>query len=280
MTAVRRSWPSRVLQHLNHDRSVEVWCIGYPKAGNTWVRFLLGRYVQLLRGLDELPLFDTTDRWGRCERFGDAPRMTFTHRPLEWSTQTSSDLTAQTVVTPFYDKRVLLLVRHPLDILVSLWMQRRYRAETSYSGELVAMLEDPVWGLTKCLRFYALWAEPANDPMRRVWPLRYEDMRTAPEGHFTAMLAFLGIPVNPGIIAQALSDASFDNMQRLESSADAPVYRSSGLAIFATGDRNQPDALHVRRGKIGGYMDYLDSDAAARYARRVAGDWPAVFGSY
>ena len=103
---------ARILRKLNHHRTTELYFIGYPKAGSTWVRYMLGRYVQLLCRLPDIPLFDATDRWGRCESFCAGPAMQFTHRPLLWHAQRASDLDYRRVVRPFEDKRVVLQCRH------------------------------------------------------------------------------------------------------------------------------------------------------------------------
>ena len=64
-----RSLLNQALRKLNHHRTTELYFVGYPKTGNTWVRYMLGQYVQLTCELPELPLFDATDRLGRCESF-------------------------------------------------------------------------------------------------------------------------------------------------------------------------------------------------------------------
>ena len=135
---------TRVLRKVNHHRTTELYFVGYPKTGNTWMVYMLGRYVQLLCDLPELPLFDMVDQLGRCQQLCVGPRMRFTHRPLLWHHQRASDLNYGNVIKPFDDKRVVLLVRHPLDTLVSLWMSRQH--VWNYTGDLVEFLEDPVWG--------------------------------------------------------------------------------------------------------------------------------------
>jgi hypothetical protein len=258
------------LRAANSRRTVDVWFIGYPKTGNTWLRFLLGCYVQERQGLPAPPLFDEFDRLGRARRLGDVPRMSFTHEPLEWSRQTAADLTADNVLEPFAGKRVVLLVRHPLDALVSHWHQFRTRAQARYEGDLVAFLDSPVHGLDKLLRFYSLW-EPAVRRGERVLVVRYEDLRAQPDEQAQRVLSFIGVePIDVGALAKAIERSSFSSMQAMERSGHEPRYASSGLGIFATGDRSDPNAFHVRRGAIGGYRDELPAEAAAAYERRVA----------
>ena len=142
---------ARILRKLNHHRTTELYFVGYPKTGNTWLRYMLGRYIQLLCSLPDLPLFDATDRMGRCESFCVGSAMQFTHRPLLWHEQRAIDLNYQNVIQPFHGKRVVLLIRHPLDTLVSHWMQRKHRGNENYTGDLMKFLEDPVWGIREIL---------------------------------------------------------------------------------------------------------------------------------
>ena len=142
---------ARILRKLNHHRTTQLYFIGYPKTGNTWLRYMLGRYVQLLCGLPDLPLFDATDHMGRCKSFCVGSAMQFTHRPLLWHEQRANDLNYQNVIQPFHGKRVALLIRHPLDTLVSHWMQRKHRGKENYAGSLPEFLEDPVWGTREIL---------------------------------------------------------------------------------------------------------------------------------
>jgi len=267
----------RMLRKLNLHRTTELYFIGYPKTGNTWLRYMLGRYVQLLCGLAEIPLFDAADAWGRCELYCVGPAMQFTHRPLLWEKQRADDLTIDNVIRPFDRHRVVLLVRHPLDAIVSLWMQRRHRGKAGYDGTLADMLEDPVLGIEKFFRFYTLWDGNRSRP-RGLMVIRYEDLRADPRGAFMNLLDYLGIPIKEEAFERAVADSDFDNMKQMELSGSAPRYRSSGLNIFATGDTSNIDALHVRRGKVGGYHDYLGADEITRLAERIAERLPQSLG--
>src|SRR6185437_12016912 len=109
--------------------------VGYPKVGNTWLRVTLGRYMQKLAGLPELPLFELGDSHRLSKAVGPAGAGYFTHAPLEWTTQTASELNCENVVRPFREQKVILLVRHPLDALVSFHKQNVHRVKPKpFSG--------------------------------------------------------------------------------------------------------------------------------------------------
>jgi len=257
------------LIQVNGHRTTQIFFIAYPKTGSTWVRMMLGKYVQLACNLSALPLFDAYDWLGRCERYCIGRSMHFSHTPLTWENQTARDLEFANVISPFLKKKVVLIIRNPLDTLVSMWFQEKYRTEIGFTGDLTEFLEHPIFGLEKFFCFHRLWAESC-DKVKGFHLVRYEDLKISCADHFRELLQFLGMPVTERFLQAAVDYGSFDNLKNLEKSGAGPHYPSSGLDIFATGDRNHPDAYHIRRGKVGGYKDYLDPDMVTQYEARVA----------
>jgi hypothetical protein len=82
--------------------------------------------------------------------------------------------------------------------------------------------------------------------------VRYESLRASPAEHFRSLLAALGETAPDMSIFQAALDFSqFDNMQKLEA---AGAFESK---ILRPGNVGDPDSFKVRRGKVGGYREYL-----------------------
>ena len=126
--AVMLNFFSRLQSEKAAEEQFSFVAVGYPKVGNTWLRLTLGRYVQRLADLPDLPLFEPGDFQRLAEAVGREGAGYFTHAPLEWTTQTASELSHENVVRPFQRQKVLLLVRHPLDALVSLHKQYVHRS--------------------------------------------------------------------------------------------------------------------------------------------------------
>lgn len=260
---------------LVRHRTTKAYVIGYPKTGNTWLRFMLGLYAQHAYHLAEQPLFDESNRFGVERPVGPLPTLRFTHQPLTWEHQRRDDLGFDDVVAPFRRKRVIILVRHPLDVLVSNFHQQVHRTTSTYVGDLPAFIEDEVFGLEKLLRFYDLWRANRDVP-EDTHLLRYEDLKHDPAGCLRSLLGFLRVGAQPDAIEAAVRGAEFDAMRQVEGSDSPPVYRSSGHSIFASGDLAEPNARHVRRGVVGGYRDELPPALVARLEGRVAAvmsDW-------
>ena len=62
------------------------------------------------------------------------------------------------------------------------------------------------------------------------------------------MLTFLGLAVKPDLLAAAVEAARFQNMQKLELSKGLPGHDY---------DRSDGESLRMRRGQVGGFVDYL-----------------------
>jgi len=265
------------LRALNRRRTTGVYFVGYPKTGNTWTRFLVGRYVQRVCGLKEPPLFDGYDRWGRCQRACVGPGMYFTHSPLRWDVQTAADLDRAGVVSPFDGRPVVLIVRYPLDVLVSAWMQERHRRVPPYEGDLSAFVADPVFGIEKLLAFHRIWGAERDRP-DGLHLLRYEDLRADAVAGLRDVLSFVGIPVESEAVTAAAAESSFERMRELEESGAAPRYQTSGQSVFATGDRMNPEAFHLRSGVVGGYARHLADSEADALERRISSEMPSWYG--
>jgi hypothetical protein len=276
-TWLERRFPAlraRLIEKNGH-RSTEAYIMGLPKAGNTWLRVMLGRYVQSMSRQDpELPppLFAGFDWLGRCTRYAKkVPRIQVTHGPLDWNSQKGSDMSVDDFVVPFRDKLVVLLVRNIPDMLVSHFWQFKTQVSPPYLGDISKFIRDEVLGAEKVLGFFRVWDE-GRKTVPRLMLLRYEDLRREPTTYFRNMLDFLGIPVIESYLADAVSFASFENMRRMEMDNlenRKLVYSSSGLPIFATGDIGKSgEAFHVRKGKIGGFREYL-SEADQQFLRNL-----------
>lgn len=251
--------------------------IGFPKVGNTWLRMSLGKYVQLEVGSEKVFLLDQGE-FDTLRSLNSPLIGQFSHRPLEWEGQTADDLNAANVFEEAGDMRVVLLIRHPLDALVSLFMQNKHRDPVNpYKGSLIEMVDDPVLGLQKYIRFYNLWAGRLSD-QKRVHLWRYEDARKNPAAELNSILVFLGLRPNEAHVTEAVKYGSFDNMKSMELQGNEPKYASSGFSAFATGDRSNNNALHVREGQVGSYFKHFTASELERLHRVIADELDGRYG--
>ncbi len=246
--------------------------ISVPKSGRTWVRTFLCAYFCKKTGR---PFTLRPDHY----QDPDIPRLIFSH-----------DLAEQRMKARWWDRLrgkylvpsrelaracIVLLVRDPRDAFVSLYMQLVHRTEETpqelkqkSAGDL---LRDNRYGIMSIIKAMNSWfvefAQRKNFTL-----LRYESLRAAPQENFRALLAALGEETpNPEAFRYALEFSDFGNMQRLEAEGvfDSKILRSR--------DVRNPEAFKVRRGKVGGYRDYLSTEDQA-FAAEALKQLDARFG--
>jgi len=225
----------------------EVLVVSYPKCGRTWLRALVGRCLCRQYGLSEAGLFKTL---ALSSTAGLLPTK-FIHdgtggvAGIPWD-ELERDKSR------FAGVKVALLVRDPRDVVVSSYFQATRRLH-AYTGSLPEFVRDACFGIRAIAAGYKAWEEGRQLP-REFLLLRYEGLKRDPEVGLRALLAFMGLAVPlDAAVADAIEFGAFENMQKLES--------SGGLSRkLQPGDPADPESFKVRRGKVGGYVDYLTPD--------------------
>lgn len=246
--------------------------ISVPKSGRTWVRTFLCAYFCKRAGR---PFTLRPDQYQQA----GIPRLIFSHDFAEQRMKARLwDRVRGKYLVPARElsrARVILLVRDPRDAFVSLYMQLVHRTqetpqrlkETS-AGDL---LRDRRYGITAIIKTMNRWfVEFAH--RKNFTLVHYESLRSAPERNFRALLATLGEPEPDSEALQyALEFSDFSNMQRLEAAGvfDSKILRSRDVA--------NPESFKVRRGKVGGFRDYLSPEDQA-FAAEALKQLDARFG--
>jgi len=154
--------------------------------------------------------------------------------------------------------KIILLARDPRDCFVSLYLQLTRRdpnAPVKLKQKTVSeMLRDEKFGMGAIISAMNDWLNEFSQ-RDNFTLVRYEALRASPAEHFRDLLAVLGESQPNGTIFQdALEFSRFENMQKLEA---AGAFDSK---ILHPGDVRDPESFKVRRGKIGGYREYLSAE--------------------
>jgi len=232
--------------------------VSFGKSGRTWLRVMLSRFYQLKHGLPEYSLiaFDNLHAKNR-----DIPLVFFTHDNYLKDFVGHADSKKD-----YYQKKVVLLVRDPRDVVVSQYFQWKYRMNpwkkrlnkypahgSDISEYQFAM--DQNQGLPKIVDFLNLWASEAGK-IDQLLVVRYEDMRRDTAQVLGQILNFIGTPASPEETQDVVNFSSMENMKKMEQKR---TFWLSGSRMLP-GDHNNPDSYKVRRGKVGGFTDYFDED--------------------
>src|SRR4051794_33614417 len=249
-TWTRRNFSSRARELSGGDAII----LSIPKSGRTWLRAFLCAYFCKRFGLE------FTLRPGRHAVPG-FPRIVFSHDLFEHRTKGDWwDRIRGKYLVPRRElnrAKIILLARDPRDCFVSLYLQLTRRdpnASVKLKQKTVSeMLRDEKFGMRAIVNAMNDWL---NEFSRRdnFSLVRYELLRAAPAEHFRDLLAALGESLpDPNIFQEALEFSQFENMQKLEA---AGAFDSN---ILHPGDVRDPESFKVRRGKVGGYREYLSA---------------------
>ncbi len=240
--------------------------VSWGKSGRTWLRVMLSRAYQLRAGLREDQLLDF-DNFRKLDP--SLPAVFFTHNNY------LKDYTGnQESKAHFQGKRIVLLVRDPLDVAVSQYFQWRFRMRPNKKfindypadgTELWDFVIDDKAGVPRIVDYFNGWMR-AIPELRDVLVVRYEDMRADPQKILGQILDFTGTPCTEEQVAAAVEFARYDNMKKMEQST---FFKGSGARV-RPGDKDNPQSFKVRKGKVGGYRDYFTDEQCAHLEQLAA----------
>jgi sulfotransferase family protein len=264
----RRNFSSRASELSGGDAIV----MSVPKSGRTWLRAFLCAYFCKRFGVE------FTLRPGRYNLAG-FPRLVFSHDLFEHRTKGDRwDRFRGKYLVPRSElnrAKIILLARDPRDCFVSLYLQLTRRdpnAPIDLRQKTVSeMLRDSRFGVRAVVDTMNDWVNEFSG-RDNFTLIRYETLRASPAEHFRDLLSLLGESApDMTVFQQALEFSQFENMQKLEA---AGAFDSK---ILHPGDVRDPESFKVRRGKVGGYREYL-SAADQKYAADALAELDVRFG--
>ena len=145
-------------------------------------------------------------------------------------------------------------------------------AEATWKRKSVSeLLRDKRFGIRGIVRAMNDWLDEFSG-RKDFTIVRYEALRASPAEHFRDLLAVVGeTTLDMSIFQEALEFSRFENMQKLEA---AGVFDSK---ILHPGDVRDPESFKVRRGKVGGYQEYLSVEDL-QYAANALAQLNPLFG--
>jgi hypothetical protein len=253
-SAVAMPWRINLSSHAAELSGGDAIVVSIPKSGRTWLRAFLSAYF-CARYQHPFSLDLAKYRDPRI------PRVIYSHDLFEHRTKGRWwDRARGKYLIPASELRrtqIILLVRDPRDAFVSHYIQlTRPTAdapEALKTKTAPEMLHDHYLGIGQIVRTMNDWLVEFGD-RPNVTLVRYEDLRSCPAEHFSRVLAAVGEQqVSQQHFDAALHFSEFSNMQKMEAAG------SFDSKILQPRDMNDPESFNVRRGRIGGYADYLSS---------------------
>lgn len=238
----------------------DAFLVSYPKSGRTWFRHILSDYfsrtahdgnVDLFRMFEVLPNFDLDPERGipafrYAEQRPRVPLILVSH--LDYRR------------TLFFRRPVIFMVRDPRDVVVSAYFHAT-RHKHRFEGDMDAFIYDYRQGLPALIVYLNSWAKGLTHHRHAV--LSYEELTDDPVGTSSRILRFLGhVPSAPDL-EEAIEASRFEAMREHEVAGGLPAH------VY---DRGDAESRRMRRGKVGGFADYL-TDAQAELIERTCTEW-------
>lgn len=244
------------LFHIYRDRNIFNF-ISFPKSGRTWVRLFLNHYFFILNP------FSVTSR-DDAKYYRTIPIIHYRHG--QYKNLDAKKIDAAT--KRLKNKQVILMIRDPRDIFISYYFQltkRKDPAKRLYAAmslppvdwlsvPIGELLTHPYFGINWIIQHLNLWYG-ALDSFKRAHLIQYENIMGNPHHEFSDLLAFiLQGDVNRLALDKAVEETRFNKMKENEKNR---LHAEVQLTARSTGDE---DTFKVRRGKVGGYKDYLSRE--------------------
>lgn len=239
--------------------------VSYPKCGRTWLTMLLSRAMASHAGIQEVDYL-ANDLLGGAVAGMPHIRISHDDNP-HWKTVRG----LQKSKARYRDKKIILLVRDPRDVVVSMYFERTKR-EQAFNGTMSEFLYGGRGSLETIIAYYNVWAKE-RDRVGGFCLVRYEDLKLDPAGQARRILRFAGLdPIVETHIAEAARFASFENMREMEKGDALKTGR------LRARDPKDQESFKTRKGKVGGYVDYLKPEEIEWMERKIRETLDPFFG--
>jgi len=217
----------------------DVILASYPRSGNTWVRFFLCNLVSLKEWNGESVDFEVLNR--------TMPEFGVNNLMKEWTHETIPRVvkTHKKCWPIFRNKRSILILRDPRDVMVSYYHYKKDR-KGEFEDEFSEFVRSPEFGLKSWFEHYDSWRDYAD------LTIEYEDMRENDLEEFSKVIDFLELPLEKGIVQEAADRASIENVSTAEKDENK---------------NESPDAQFTRNGSTKQWKKYFKQKDLEYYQR-------------
>jgi hypothetical protein len=261
---LRKTAPVRLLYQRRWPRRGSTLLLSFPKAGRTWLRLMMGKAMALHYRLDDADLIKIDQM---ADQRPGIPRIKAKHDDNPHF-KTPEELVVNK--SEYRHVQVILLVRDLRDLTVSNYFEfaRRLNQTDLKLHEYVRMRRG---GVETMVRYHNIWARNLEAPAAFKLA-RYEDLHADPEAQLKELLTFCRVEgVSDQTVAEAVRFARFENMRKLERSGSV----SSRLQAA---DPNDTESYKTRKGKVGGYSDYLSAQDIEWINGKIRNELDPFFG--
>ncbi|MCA0433865.1 MAG: sulfotransferase domain-containing protein [Proteobacteria bacterium] len=248
------------MRDIIRNRSADVIVVSYPKSGRTWHRLALGAYVAKLSGLELSKALDTRKLTAKA----GLPVVTYSHNGANFLDNVGPAHPFVASRLLWMNKRVVLLLRDPRDVLVSSYHHATERSRT-FSGSLSAFVRNPATGIDKIMVALHAWKNNMNSASD-VLIQSYESMHKDHQSALEDAVRFCGFgQPDSTIIDQCVEMSTFGRMQKFEEESFFDHGSMKGRKNLS----GSKAGAKVREGRIGGYAGQMAAEDIAYVNERM-----------
>jgi hypothetical protein len=183
------------------------------------------------------------------------PRMLFTHDGFpDWINYKEIKHNK----SKYKNKKVILLIRDPRDLVVSNYYQKKYRTfkirkgieKKIFCGNISEFIKYEFGGLPNIIEYYNSWSNFIEN--KNVIIIKYEDLKSNPYEAIAKTIRFLNCNIDKEALLTAIDESSFEKMRHIEVSN---VIDNSRLSSNSADNTN---SYKTRKGKVGSYIEDLN----------------------
>jgi hypothetical protein len=241
--------PARIqvkLKDISQKKYDPVLFSGYIKSGNTWLRFLIFNYFNLLQKADSKTLSyselnhiqsDQLNALDEKSLHGPKPHFPYIIRTHEHYREAFQVF-----------NKCIYIYRNPLDTLVSAYYFRKKHADLELGFE-ESRYTNPIDHFVRYnLKLWELHIQ-SYQKAKGVLTLKYEDLHHKPLEELKKVIEHLGYPFDENLAQKSVQLSSFQNIQKMGREKNEQF--GNGGTQF-TGE-------FTRKGLVGGYKDELQT---------------------
>jgi hypothetical protein len=229
--------------------------LSFPKCGRSWLRLMIFDLIRHHYRLDANTVLKDNELY---KIDSELKPISFSHddepmfkRPEKIHKNKSA----------YSEKKVLFLVRNPIDTAISWYFQVVKRGSIKWFKE-EAQFENPrdfifneVGGLRTIVEYYNVWAENQNEP-KNFKIVSYEELRENPLNNLKMVMDFFGMSnvFDESDYKYAVEMNDFKKVKEREAKNELEG------ETFKTSTPEDSDSYKARKAKVKGYVDYLTED--------------------
>jgi len=245
----------------------DVLVISIGKSGRTWLRVMINKYISLAY---DVP-FSLEDLGSQNDNI---PSIMYTHEMWTHSSATLREKILGKYIVPdniLSTKKVVLLYRDPRDVIVSLYFHSIKRGrKRNQDLTLMDFVENKKSVMPLIVQVLNGWRKKLDGHPNCLW-ISYEDLMRETTKKFMEVLRHIDFDIiNQDIAEKTIEFAEFENMKKMEAEDQ---FKTS---ILRPGDPSDPDSYKVRKGEVGGYVNYFNEEEL-RFLNRTIADLDPYF---